>query len=438
MGWVPNSKGGVNYSYVMSDSDHTLPNSSETVPTCIVVCTQPQYNAHTASGIKPLGGWKRVFHSNTAWKVLNARVQLVRYYAASSARIALGIDLPFLESPIPAPGLEYSGTAPKEFDARRYSLFGTESGTKDDPYTQEVRPEMEIEIWMGYLSKFDEVGKYVSLTYEVNPVKFTKVFTGVIDTVDLKLGRGDSPSDGVNCIITARDRMRFLIDTKIFGGITIPGQDFTTGVDRTKIVQTLITQGSNGACTPASELLFHPSGRPPMKLFGGATGVTKEHTGALANGASPYALLDQFPVDAIRWFSSIETVPRELYCDPNTGNIAWSCRLRGEPYKRTKDASLFGGGVGIKSAGAASYNLDGLARAIKLYNNYVGTETYAPITGFKTSNKIDEKTAYEWASKIIQLSQQARSPKFLDPITFAAQIQLESQWLHYKDGEVNT
>lgn len=428
MGWATNSRGGYQYHYVLNgeDSDHTQPrsNGSESIPVCVVICKQNTYTAYDPAGNKQnLGGWARVFHSHTDWKVLNARVQLVRYYAASSAKVSLALDLPSREGRIPPPGLVWnSGSA--ELSANRYNLEGIEGL----PYTQELRPEMDIEIWMGYIGNFEGVGAYIikdgSFSYKCNPEKFTKVFTGVIDTVDLKLGRGENQVDGINCIITARDKMRYLIDNKIFGGISLPnGQTFYSpeGISRTKIIQTLIKQGSAGGCAAASDPMFHPSGRTPMVFYNrDAAGMSASPNTSnfLMSGTIPFQLMDQFPVDAIRWFSTIETMPRELFCDPNTGDIAWACRMKGEPYKTTKEAALF---KEIDVPVNPSSDFNDLWKSI-IEANFASSRD-------KPESRFTPDIARDCAREVIEAFQTVLSKyKYLDIPTFCAMIDYESGW----------
>jgi hypothetical protein len=355
MGW-DNSGGRSRYYYTLDSNNNTM-NSTSKVPICIVVCTQKSYkiSGSDAEDFKEinLGGWQTVYHNFTPWKVVSSRVQLVRYYAASTAKVTLAIDLPDMNGTIPPPGLN-PGNPNKKLNSYAYNPLEvvnfTNSGYEEQTY--ELRPEMNIEIYMGYIDKFDSVEGYISKSasgYVVNPKRFTKVFNGVIDTVDMKLGRGENPADGVTCTIVARDQMRYLIDNKFFGSLNVEGSNFGSpaGVSRNSIVRALITQGSAGACTPGdNNILFHPSGRPPMKIAGlyekDTTGASAQNTEVLAGAGVPFSIADQFPVDAVRWFSLIETLPRELYCDIESGNIAWTIRMLGEPYKTSSDANLFG------------------------------------------------------------------------------------------------
>jgi len=427
MGWVKNNNGGVEYYHVLNgaNSNHTHPrsNGSEAIPVCVVVCTQKPYKAYSPAGVETsLGGWARVFHANTDWKVLNARVQLVRYYAASSARVSLGIALPTKESRIPAPGLVWDTNSP-ELNANRYTLEGLET----EKYTQELRPEMDIEIWLGYIGRFENISKYVikegTFSYTCDGTKFTKVFTGVIDTVDLKLGRGENQADGVNCVISARDKMRYLIDNKMFGGISLAnGESFYTpqGISRSRIIQTLISQGSAGGCKAASDPLFHPTGRPPMVFYNqdaASTAVSGNTSAFLMAGSVPFQLMDQFPVDAIRWFSTIETMPRELFCDPNTGDIAWTCRTRGEPYKTTAAASLFSES---DLPVIPNNSFDDLWKSIS-EANWESTHSTNPDRTFTP------ELSRTLATEVVEIFQTTLAKhKYLDPITFCAMIDFES------------
>lgn len=416
MGWIPNSKGGEQYSYTLTgqNSNHTLPNAngSESVPSCIIVVRQPAYTAYNPSKEKvSLGGWSEVYHSTTVWKVLSCRTQLVRYYAASSAKITLSTTINNKESRIAPPGLSYDLGIDK-YNANKYSI------TDDSDTTHEIRPEMQIEIWMGFLSKFETPGAYINSSNQVNPRKYTKVFMGVIDTVDLKLGRGETSADGISCTITARDYMRYLIDNKFFGGLSMPGYDFSSpaGVDRGAIVKALIEQGSAGGVQSediAGRLYFHPSGRPAMKmstLFSKMAGSssTTGTTAAIVNGTVPFALVDQFPVDAIRWFSSIETMPRELYCNVNTGRIAWTVRMLGEPYRLDKNSSMFKSAYGVVVA--SDYN--------DLYKSIMATYS-----------EWEEEVAKEIAKYILdQFTSIFNDALFMDVITYMSMIDLESGW----------
>jgi len=348
MGWEQNK-----YYYALNANNNTA-NDSPKIPVCVVVCTQPEYKifGQTASEEVSLGGWQVAFHNFTDWKVVSSRVQLVRYYAASTAKVTLAIDLPDLNGTIPAPGLSFTAGSSKlnasNYNPDKVVNFNQRGGYEEQTY--EIRPEMNIEIYMGYLDKFESVQSFITSVggkYKVNPKKFTKVFNGVIDTVDLKLGRGENPMDGVTCTIVARDQMRYIIDNKFFGSLQVGGEDFGSpyGVSRNKIIRSLIEQGSAGACKVADDPLFHPSGRPPMKIAGlyekEVTGATRDRTEVLAGAGVPFSIADQFPVDAIRWFSLIETLPRELYCDVETGDIAWTIRMLGEPFKTSPEANLF-------------------------------------------------------------------------------------------------
>jgi len=417
MGWIPNSKGGEQYSYTLTgqNSNHTLPNAngSESVPSCIIVVRQPAYTAYNPDKKKvSLGGWSEVYHSTTVWKVLSCRTQLVRYYAASSAKITLSTTINNKESRIAPPGLSYDLGIDK-YNANKYSI------TDDSDTTHEIRPEMQIEIWMGFLSKFETPGAYINSSNQVNPRKYTKVFMGVIDTVDLKLGRGETSADGISCTITARDYMRYLIDNKFFGGLSMPGYDFSSpaGVDRGAIVKALIEQGSAGGVQSedvAGRLYFHPSGRPPMKMstlfskIAGSSSTTTGTTAAIVNGTVPFALVDQFPVDAIRWFSSIETMPRELYCNVNTGRIAWTVRMLGEPYRVDKNSSMFKSAYGVV---VASDYAD-------LYKSII-----------QTYSQWEEGVAREIAIHILkEFPIIFGDAPFMDVITYMSMIDLESNW----------
>lgn len=354
MGW---SEDRTKYYYTMSDNDNTLTNSKENVPACIVVCKQKAYEIISPSGSKKtLGGWETIFHSKTDWKVISARVQSVRYYAASTAKVSLAIDIPEISGLIPPPGLSYTTTNP-QLSAKNYKVNlvdefnnGTSSATVE---TFEIRPEMQIEIYLGYISGFNSIENFYSNQggrYKVNTKYFTKVFNGIIDEVNVKLGRGENPMDGISCTIVARDHMRYLIDNKFFGSLTVPGQNFSSqqGVNRNEIIKALVNQGSGAAVTTAEDPFLHPSGRPPMVISGyyeneATAGSKPEQTSVLKAAGVPFPIADQFPVDAIRWFSQIETLPRELFCEVETGKIAWTVRMLGEPYKTSSDGALFSG-----------------------------------------------------------------------------------------------
>lgn len=447
MGWVKKDNGGYGYHYVLNGpkSDHTLPANSEAVPVCVVVAHQPSYLVYDANGNKARrGGWYTTYHNDSSWKVINARVQLVRYYAASTAKVTLAIDLPNGNSKIPPPGLDWDTKYAPE-NANNYSIDDANDTTR------ELRPEMDIEIYMGYLSKFESIGDYLrgvdvseetgSTVFQTNssnnsttvrasqklvpdPTRFTKVFTGVIDTVDLKLGRGDNPLDGVTCTISARDKMRFLIDNKFFGQLTIPGANFAarSGVPRTNIVRAMIEDGSAKAVKVADDgnLLFHPSGRPPMvisTIYDLKIADKPDSTPVVVNGNVPFSIPDQFPVDVIRWFSLIETMPRELFCDQETGKIAWTVRMLGEPYKTLGSAFLM---KTLDAVMPANNNVDDLWKAIRDWNN----------NNRNANTKIDQALATKYMALI--LGQQTNLPsqlrRILDPVTFCAHIAKESGW----------
>lgn len=429
MGWRKDNN-TTKYHYVMGgvenaagSNGNTLPSGAESVPVCIIVCRQPSYNIYNdANSVVSAGGWERVFHGETPWKVINARAQIVRYYAASSAKFTLAIDLPTTESRIPPPGLDYTSNR-STLNASYYTIDGVDT-------THELRPEMDVEIWMGYIGKLDSVQSYIKNVgsvdrpkYQINPTKFTKVFNGVIDTVDLKMGRGENQVDGVTCVVTARDRMRFLIDNKFFGSLQIPNADFgsTAGVSRTQIIRALIDQGSAKACVPAGDPLFHPSGRPPMvisAIYDQKIDVSPDKTPLLAAGGVPFPIADQFPVDAIRWFSLIETMPRELYCDVETGNIAWTVRMRGEPYATVDGAYLM---RQVDTVSLPNNNLNDLWQAIKAAN----------------PSKITEGDAVTYMTEIRnghQSLSDETARKVFDPVTFCCHVMQESSW----DPDVET
>lgn len=381
---------------VLADGEGTMPGPDQTVPICLVICTQPAYQSivkvprpvaeqaaaqaaidqrsaeadaraaqeaaarnaaagpskqgelgelpvitvravnPTKSQVRVLGGWKTAFDARTPWAVVSARVQHTRYYAASTAKVVLSYPISELDGDIPPPGLT--------LDEARSTFFQDRNSFR----SQELRPEMAIEIYMGYVRSLEEGFYEDPKHFTVDPRKFTKVFHGVIDTVSLKLGRGENPADGVTCTISARDNLRYLIDNKFFGELSIPGEDFTSekGVSRTKIIEYLIAQGSGYAVKPALDPLFHSSGRPPMVIAPlsnlAKTGSASDRTTVIVNSSIPFSIPDQFPVDVIRWFSAIETLPRELWCDIETGDIAWTVRMLGEVYNRTDDQRLFG------------------------------------------------------------------------------------------------
>jgi hypothetical protein len=351
MGWENYS-----YKYTLDSNGNTL-SSSAKVPVCVAVCTQEEYTVYNVENPdKPivLGNWQTIYHNFTDWKIVSSRVQLVRYYAASTAKITLATDILDLNGIIPPPGLSYSSKVPElnasNYDPEHVVTWGSNSTYKEKSY--ELRPEMKIEIFMGYINKFESVEKYITKSadnkFVLNPKVFSKVFNGIIDSVELKLGRGENPQDGITCTVIARDHLRFLIDNKFFGSLKVPKANLasTSGVSRNEIMRALIVQGSAGACTPGdTTLLFHPSGRPPMKL----SGLMEKDIQGSKNGLSvlggvgvPFSIADQFPVDALRWFSLVETIPRELYCDIESGKIAWTIRSLGEAYKTQPDGNLFG------------------------------------------------------------------------------------------------
>jgi hypothetical protein len=387
MGWsVDRDK----YNFVLAHNNNTLPNPKglNSVPSCIVVCTQKSYKVF---GENPgeeisLGGWQIAFHNKSEWKVVNSRVQTVRYYAASTAKVTLAIDLKELDGKIPPPGLTYNDRVKnKKFRADNYhqdqviEFAGPYSKKAYEEQTYEIRPEMQIEIYMGYVNNLENNGlteefdiNTQSYSYTVDPRFYTKVFNGIIDSVDLKLGKGDNPNDGVTCTVVARDNIRYLLDNKFFGMLAVKDSngnlvDFSSsaGVDRTRIVQALVEQGSAGQCKIADpDLFFHPSGRPSMKINSlyeteegqKTAGLVKGQTPILAGAGVPFQIADQVPVDAIRWFSQIETLPRELYCEIESGDIAWTIRMLGEPYRTSPDGTLFGAIQVINPEAGVSYN----------------------------------------------------------------------------------
>ncbi len=459
MGWIY-EKGGMTPAYVLNGpgSGNTLPGPREAVPACIVVCRQNSYSIYPSAAAKDpveLPSFERVFSGSTPWRVVSARVQLTRYYAASNAKVVLATNINEMDDKVPPPGLT-PGAKEAGWDSNGYSI--------DDMTTQEVRPEMEIEVWLGYLP---HIGIPAGSVFPEGPDEryFSKVFHGVIDTVSMKMGRGDNPQDGITCTITARDTMRYLIDNKFFGELHIPDADFgsTLGVPRTQIVEYLIKQGSAGAVGPAGRIggiKFHESGRPPMvvsPILKTVAGSDSTRTPILVNGNVPFSIPDQFPVDVIRWFSVVEPVPRELYCDIDTGQIAWTVRMLGEPYYTGRGSSGTVRVSGVKwdipesvQGKAPDTNVDKLWEAILKAGASAGVSrddavNYADalIRAFETTPE-DYKRILDIAMVGGTITQETKWRNVTDPKTAGGQngcfgigqlkVAAGPQGQHYKDG----
>lgn len=212
------------------------------------------------------------------WVIVSIKVNQTRFWACSSAVITLA--RPMLD--------------PDEV-------------TRPAP----VHPEMLLAIDLGYDSRLYGLPEARRLR---------RVLTGYVDTISYK-----GTAKRMVCQIMLRDRVRFLIDNKLFKVYTVDAtgdgsQTFdVTGQNRTDLIKSLISDGAGNweDDTPViprddRNINAEPSERLPLPI------ITDPDTSV----GQLYNVMNRFPIDIVKHLSSLEGSPREFFADPY-GRLHW-------------------------------------------------------------------------------------------------------------------
>jgi hypothetical protein len=248
------------------------------------------------------------------WQVLDCRVNLTRQWNCSSASFQLA---------------EYQP------DPKFRSI-------------PPIAPNDVIVIKMGYASSpFVPICKADGVHTEDEKLAWLDtVFYGIVDSV---VNRGGSTeNDGFVFTVKARDAMKLLSDTKITRvfNYSEPAEGVST---RTRYVKDLIYTGSvvsNFQLAQKDVEAANSTGNPSTPDLATSTLVepgeessyyrqiwVKESTRAdviatdKASGMFGAAVIDKYPLQIIKYISSMENEPTEVWADNRTGDIYWQKRV---------------------------------------------------------------------------------------------------------------